>query len=478
MADTISKTLKTRISLKYDTWANWSNVSTEGQGGRLVLKKGEVGFCAIEAANVNDSSQLSNGNVITNAPTVLFKVGDGTNEFQNLKWASATAADVYSWAKQSGLTIKDEETGTFITDIEWLNDAIVVHRGDVTIPEYTAGDKIDITNYVVSHEKLTTPAAGVEDSTAKTFISGVTVDDFGHITGYTYNSIDEVIEDTNTTYTLSAENNEIILTPNKGDPTKVILTAGNNITVATGDKDNTITISGKDWTDDIDNAIDEKLKAFQGAFNYVGVSSTDPSTGTVTVEEINNFVSGDIVLYEDKEYVYNGTTWESFGSAGDLASSSQVAAAIDTAQDYTDAAIDKLTNGTTPVKNATEAEHATNADKATEADHATNADNATKATDADHATNADHSLTADALTEEGKNAIISPLAGDATIASISNDNIITLKAGIVQTNGVIDNNDGDDIPLAKIAATGNIADLVQTEGTYIFFDCGSSTEVI
>ena len=83
MAET-TKTLKTRIQLKYDTLANWNAVAST-----FVPNKGEVCFVEIPT---NDATA-------TTAPTVLFKVGDGTTTWGALKWGSALAADVYAWAK-------------------------------------------------------------------------------------------------------------------------------------------------------------------------------------------------------------------------------------------------------------------------------------------------------------------------------------------------------------------------------------------
>ena len=69
------KTLQTRIALKYDTYANWTNEDVEGQGANLVLLRGEIGLCEIPSGNANAQT----------APTVLFKVGDGTTPFKSLK---------------------------------------------------------------------------------------------------------------------------------------------------------------------------------------------------------------------------------------------------------------------------------------------------------------------------------------------------------------------------------------------------------
>ena len=83
MAET-TKTLKTRIQLKYDTLANWNAVAST-----FVPNKGEVCFVEIPTGDTT----------ATTAPTVLFKVGDGMTTWGALKWGSALAADVYAWAK-------------------------------------------------------------------------------------------------------------------------------------------------------------------------------------------------------------------------------------------------------------------------------------------------------------------------------------------------------------------------------------------
>ena len=83
MAET-TKTLKTRIQLKYDTLANWNAVAST-----FVPNKGEVCFVEIPTGD----------KTATTAPTVLFKVGDGKATWGALKWGSALAADVYAWAK-------------------------------------------------------------------------------------------------------------------------------------------------------------------------------------------------------------------------------------------------------------------------------------------------------------------------------------------------------------------------------------------
>lgn len=78
------KNLNVRISLKYDSYANWT-----AEANQFVLKAGELACVELKATNADSNV----------APTVLFKVGDGTRTFNQLDWASAKAADVHAWAK-------------------------------------------------------------------------------------------------------------------------------------------------------------------------------------------------------------------------------------------------------------------------------------------------------------------------------------------------------------------------------------------
>ena len=112
------KILKTRIQLKYDTVENWQST-----GASLVLKKGEVAICAVPSGTT-----IVNGDPAR--PQVLFKVGDGTSTFAQLKWASAMAADVHTWAKKS--------ESEFTT---WVKSLISVE--DVDLSNYYTKREVD-----------------------------------------------------------------------------------------------------------------------------------------------------------------------------------------------------------------------------------------------------------------------------------------------------------------------------------------------
>ena len=68
---------------------------------------------------------------------------------------------------------------------------------------------------------------------------------------------------------------------------------------------------------DITNAV----SGLSGAMHFVGASTTDPSTGTATVEGHEDWVAGDVVIYEatHKEYVYDGENWIELGDEASYA---------------------------------------------------------------------------------------------------------------------------------------------------------------
>lgn len=148
------KTLKTRIQLRYDTLANWTTNDP-------VLKKGELAIATIDVA-APANKQL---------PPVMFKVGDGTSKFSELDWASALAADVYDWAKKSGITVNSSGTGTFVTGVSWdsTNNRLNVTKGSVDLSGYVPTGRtiagVDLKDNITKAELLT--ALNVADGATK-----------------------------------------------------------------------------------------------------------------------------------------------------------------------------------------------------------------------------------------------------------------------------------------------------------------------
>ena len=93
---TVVKNLNTRIALKYDSYENWTHHNP-------ILLKGEIAIAELPVdankSGVGEPNAAGSTPAIQNAPNILIKVGDGTNHYNDLKFVSALAADVYSWAK-------------------------------------------------------------------------------------------------------------------------------------------------------------------------------------------------------------------------------------------------------------------------------------------------------------------------------------------------------------------------------------------
>lgn len=93
---TVVKNLNTRIALKYDSYENW-------QHHNPILLKGEIAIAELpvngNTPGAGEPNAAGSTPAIQNAPNILIKVGDGTNHYNDLKFVSALAADVYSWAK-------------------------------------------------------------------------------------------------------------------------------------------------------------------------------------------------------------------------------------------------------------------------------------------------------------------------------------------------------------------------------------------
>lgn len=152
MAD--NKTLQTRISLKIDTWANWSKIDTAKQGGNLVLKRGEVAFVQIDkdVPPIDNNGSTATA-LLTNPNTVLFKVGDGKTAFKDLKWGSALAADVHDWAKKSEAEFKTYVDGIIANavkngdiDLEGYATDAELSALDTTLRALISGNGTNITN--------------------------------------------------------------------------------------------------------------------------------------------------------------------------------------------------------------------------------------------------------------------------------------------------------------------------------------------
>lgn len=84
------------------------------------------------------------------------------------------------------------------------------------------------------------------------------------------------------------------------------------------------------------SAIETAVADLEGAMHFIGLSTTDPSTGTVTIDgEVYAGEDGDVVLYGTKEYVKAGNAWREIGDEGLWVPKTLTIAGIDLQDDIT-----------------------------------------------------------------------------------------------------------------------------------------------
>ena len=159
---TVVKNLNTRIALKYDSYKNWTDHNP-------ILLKGEIAIAELPVSEnkpgVGEPNAAGSTPAIQNAPNILIKVGDGTNHYNDLKFVSALAADVYSWAKAAtkptysaseitglneyiGQTIQDTNTQYRIVAVGDTAYSYKLQKKDIKDADYTdvPGSVINLTN--------------------------------------------------------------------------------------------------------------------------------------------------------------------------------------------------------------------------------------------------------------------------------------------------------------------------------------------
>lgn len=116
----------TRIQLKYDSYTEWQKVEAT-----FKPLKGEI--CIVNpATNLADAAKVP----------CLMKVGDGTNFFKDLPWISATAADVYKWAKAADVVFENQHI--------IFKDATGASVKDLNLSDFVTADELatELENYV------------------------------------------------------------------------------------------------------------------------------------------------------------------------------------------------------------------------------------------------------------------------------------------------------------------------------------------
>ena len=356
-------TLNTRIQLKCDTYENW-------QANDIVLMNSEIGLCVIPADT----------GAVQSEPTVIAKIGDGTKKFSELDWMSAKAADVYAWAKAAAkptyqaseiegledfISGEVKDTNTQYQIVKNGNLGFKLQKKDIGDPDFTDVNTIDLVaptlapgsaNGTVAYNGADVAVTGLKDaaySTVADIIAQVTgpAEPEEPATGAD-NTIagakayaDEKVAALD--FTDSAVTHQFVTAENETDGVVSVVRAQpavadiNGLDTALAAKQDTVVFntaydasSNKAATmTDVTNAV----AGLSGAMHFVGSSTTDPAGGTVTIGDAPySGKSGDVVLFGQKEYVFDGTNWKLLGDEGSYA----VKGAITNADIAAGAAID------------------------------------------------------------------------------------------------------------------------------------------
>ena len=380
----MEKILNTRIMLKYDTYANWV-------ANNPVLKKGEAAIGTID----------TNADGVQNAPSIVVKIGDGVSAYQDLKFISGLAADVYSWAKAA---TKPEYTAD---EIEGLSEYISGEIED-TDTQYQIV-KVDDYNYKLQSKTLSGSWVDVADS----------------------NIVIPAYDDTEVKADIAAAQADVDALEAKVGT----VADGKTVVEMISDAQTAATYDDTEVKADIDN-LETRVTAVEGEVDTLIGDDTGKSVRTIANEELAaQLIPEDAAeslntLQEIAAWIQSHPDDASAMNSAIAALQAKVDTGDQTVSAYVTAAIAALNIG-------------------------------------DYALASDLTALAGRMTTaEGE---IDTLQGD-----LSDEIARATAAEQANATAISDLEDS----LATIATTGNVNDLIQTEGDVLVFDCGTSSTVI
>ena len=381
--------IEARILLRYATYNQWM-VSNE------VLKVGEAAVCSFPNSHSLEDTNINPANT---PPAIGIKIGDGIHPFRSLPWIQAIAADVYNWAKASS---KPTYTAS---EIEGLQSYIEEHApggggsgGDVTVVprlyQIVRGTGDNINKYYLQYRENTAGSEWIVDTTHY-----IDVDNFTQVfnwigtqdLNYYYSLSEKIIDQTFAVFdSLQYEDTE----SDHGFVTSVSQTAGQisvskrrpefadiygtlsvaqgGLGVSTIPPGNVLVGAGTNPVSSIGIAdeiaindllvpnylvkqyVDAAVAGLAGAMHFIGEATVTITNNSAVNPRINgynfnNVQAGDVILYDEKEFVWNGSAWQLLGDEGSYA----VKGAIKNVDIAADAAISqsKIANLVTDLDN-------------------------------------------------------------------------------------------------------------------------------
>lgn len=216
-------------------------------------------------------------------------------------------------------------------------DVITISATDTT---YTAGDGIALSGTEFSHGDTSSQASLVANG--RKYVTGVTLDEYGHVTGLTTGT--ESVTDTHHKTAIRAGASGTNSNSAATDPYVKVLDnttyrsqiqlKGSGATTVASDANGVITISSTDNNTTYtagtgitiaNNVISSTVTAaslgLTSAMIFIGTTTTELTDGATTNPitiggASKTATNGNVVLYGEKEFIWNGSAWEEIGSEG------------------------------------------------------------------------------------------------------------------------------------------------------------------
>ena len=347
--------LETRILLRYGTYNDWMN-------SEVILKRGEAAVATFPN-RVRVIESLSDSSPDNTPPAIGIKIGDGQHYFYQLPWVQAISADVYQWAKQAS---KPSYTAQEIQGLQSYIENMISGDVDVTIApriyQIVQGKNEDVNKYYLQYKENSEDAEWIIDTSSYidlndlnnliNWIGRTNIKEYPSMIYRTAEQIQYFLEQLNQSdnevenqFITSVSENAGIITVSRAQPTfnnikgiasvekggtGLSFVEPNSVLVGNGSS-NLTTIPIADTVDNnnylvpnrvIKNYVDNAVSGLSGAMHFIG-EATVAITGAVD-PQIGGYVfanaqPGDVILWDRKEYVWDGGAWILLGDEGSYA---------------------------------------------------------------------------------------------------------------------------------------------------------------
>lgn len=316
----VIKELNTTIKLRYDVFSAWVSNNPKPEAGEVCI--------VVIPTNSPQQPDYTVGLYPSDSGLTPYaiglKVGDGQNYFNNLPWIQAIAGDVYNWAKQSSppaASAISAVSGNTTVNVQAILDVL-----------QTAIDELDAADIPVVYNSgdsdLQTAITGIEQSLGNIVAQGVDPSTLG-------TALAQLQEQ------LAGQTATIFVANQSGVTYKIDTLTQNGLNISATSSPLTVSdISGLIFNrqlnannhaatmDDLTALRTDILASIPTAVRFRGVSSsalTDGGTEYPTINniEITSVTEGDIFFYGDKEFIWDGSSWEQLGdeTSGGVAAS-------------------------------------------------------------------------------------------------------------------------------------------------------------